>query len=357
MLGTEKHPGSVDPNNAVPVLRGEIDYPNAASANTGVVHQYVDPAVVPDGVADNAGPGGFTRHVQRDVSRRATRVVYLPGHFGAAFVLYVSDDDARPFSSEEPGLGGAHATGSARNYCDLSRQSIHGGECMGDRTGCQRNLRPLIPTCRTSPSERECRYNSVPVSDQAPDLKDLSDEEILDLIAEQRRDALADLYRRYSTAAYSFAIKILRDPGGAEEVTQDAFFNVWRRAGSYKKGRGKVTAWLFSIVHHRAIDEIRRRNRREQQRSSREVETLDIPSDDSSDPVRFATAQFQRGVLDEALKTLRPEQRAVVELAYFGGLTHTEIAARLEQPLGTVKTRMRLALKKLRGTVSRDVMG
>ena len=198
------------------------------------------------------------------------------------------------------------------------------------------------------------------MSDQAPeghDLKDLSDEEILGLIAEQRRDALAELYRRYSTAAYSFAIKILRDPGGAEEVTQDAFFNVWRRAGSYKKGRGKVTAWLFSIVHHRAIDEIRRRNRREQQRSSREVETLDIPSDDSSDPVRFATAQFQRGVLDEALKTLRPEQRAVVELAYFGGLTHTEIAARLEQPLGTVKTRMRLALKKLRETVSRDVMG
>ena len=198
------------------------------------------------------------------------------------------------------------------------------------------------------------------MTDQTPELPEMgeqSDAELLDLIAEQRRDALAELYRRYSTAAYSFALKILREPGAAEEVTQDAFFNVWRRAGSYKKGRGKVTAWLFSIVHHRAIDEIRRRKRREQQRSSREVETLDIPSDDTSDPVRFATAQFQRSVLDEALKTLRPEQRAVVELAYFGGFTHTEIAARLGQPLGTVKTRMRLALKKLRETVGREVMG
>lgn len=198
------------------------------------------------------------------------------------------------------------------------------------------------------------------VTDQAPkptgDLGDLTDEDLLGLIAEQRRDALDDLYRRYSTAAYSLALKILRDPGGAEEVTQDSFFNVWRRAGSYTKGRGKVTAWLFSIVHHRAIDEIRRRKRRDEQRSSREVETLDIPSDDSSDPVRFANAQFQRGVLDEALKTLRPEQRAVVELAYFGGLTHTEIADRLQQPLGTVKTRMRLALKKLRETVTPDMV-
>ncbi len=195
------------------------------------------------------------------------------------------------------------------------------------------------------------------MTDRAPEPGDLSDDDLLGLIAKRRRDALAELYRRYSTAAHSFAVKILRDPGAAEEVTQDAFFNVWRRAGGYKKGRGKVTAWLFSIVHHRAIDEIRRRRRREQQRSSREVKTLDVPSDDVSDPVRFSTAQFQRGVLDETLKTLRPEQRVVVELAYFGGLTHTEIAARLEQPLGTVKTRMRLALKKLRETVGRKVMG
>ena len=83
------------------------------------------------------------------------------------------------------------------------------------------------------------------MTDQIPELPELgeqSDAELLDLSAEQRRDALAELYRRYSTAAYSFALKILREPGAAEEVTQDAFFNVWRRAGSYKKGRGKVTA-------------------------------------------------------------------------------------------------------------------
>ena len=218
----------------------------------------------------------------------------------------------------------------------------------------------------STPSQRilgdvgaECGYNPARVTIESPDSdsEELSDEDLLGQIAEQQRVALDLLYRRYSTASYSLALKILRDVGAAEEVTQDAFFNVWRRAASYKKGRGSVRSWLFSIVHHRAIDEIRRRKRREQNQSSREVETLDLPSDDSSDPVRYTNSQFQRSVLDKALKTLRPEQRAVVDLAYFGGFTHTEIAEKLEQPLGTVKTRMRLALKKLRETVSRDSVG
>ena len=207
-----------------------------------------------------------------------------------------------------------------------------------------------------APTDRECKYNPAAVNDNNPDIAELSDEDLLRLISERRRDALTELYGRYSTAAYSLALKILRDPEAAEEVTQDAFFNVWRRADSYRGSRGAVTSWLFGITHHRAIDEIRRRRRRDQHRSSREVETLDIPSDDSSDPVRFAAARFHRGILEEALSTLRPEQRAVVELAYFEGLTHTEIAERLDQPLGTVKTRMRLALKRLREAISPDLV-
>ena len=189
--------------------------------------------------------------------------------------------------------------------------------------------------------------DQTPELPEPPEIGEQSDAELLDLIAEQRRDALAELYRRYSTAAYSFALKILREPGAAEEVTQDAFFNVWRKAGSYKKGRGKVTAWLFSIVHHRAIDEIRKR-RREQTHVQYGVDLSNKPSDGDGDPVEYARLQFEGGHLKDALGNLRPEQREVVVLAYFGGLTHSEISKRLGQPLGTVKTRMRLAIKKLK---------
>jgi RNA polymerase sigma-70 factor (ECF subfamily) len=183
---------------------------------------------------------------------------------------------------------------------------------------------------------------------QATGLAGQSDEELLTLVVEQKREALEALYGRYGNAVYSLALHILRDPGAAEEVAQDSFFNVWRRAAIYRNSKGTVSAWLFSIVHHRAVDELRRRKRREQQQSDKDPMTLDHPADDTTDPVRFTVAQFDRVKIKGALEALRPEQREIVVLAYYGGLTHTEIAAKLGQPLGTVKTRMRLALKKLR---------
>jgi len=131
-------------------------------------------------------------------------------------------------------------------------------------------------------------------------------------------------------------------------VTQDTFFNVWRRASSYRQSRGKVTAWLFSIGHHQIIDEVRRRKRREQTQVYHDVDLINQPSDDTNDPMKFANRQMQRGMLSKALSALRSEQREIVVLAYYGGLTHSEIANKLGQPLGTVKTRMRLGLKKLR---------
>ena len=178
--------------------------------------------------------------------------------------------------------------------------------------------------------------------------EDLDDGDLVGLIVKEDHRALEALYGKYAGTVFSLAMQMLRDAGAAEEVTQDAFFNVWRRASSYHSNRGKVTAWLFSIAHHRAIDELRRRKRRTQATVNVDIDQIDQPSDDSTDPIRYATNRFQRTRLDEALVILRPEQRRVVELAYFGGLTHTEIAETLEQPLGTVKTRMRLALKKLR---------
>ena len=173
------------------------------------------------------------------------------------------------------------------------------------------------------------------------------DQEVLALIAERDREALGALYDRYAGAVYSLSMRMLRDPGAAEEVTQDVFFNVWRRASSYRAQRGSVTAWLFSIGHHRTIDELRRR-RREQTHVQQGVDLTNKPGDGSNDPVDYAALQMVGSQLDKALHALRPEQRQVVVLAYFSGLTHSEIASHLGQPLGTVKTRMRLGLKKLR---------
>ena len=179
-------------------------------------------------------------------------------------------------------------------------------------------------------------------------LEERDDEQLMALIVQQSREALEKLYDRYSRAVFSLAMSLLRDAGAAEEVTQDVFFNVWRRGASYHAKRGKVTAWLFSVAHHRTIDELRRR-RREQTQVQHGVDLTNKPSKSvEGDPLEYANNQYHRSQLSGALSTLRPEQRDVVVLAYFGGFTHTEIAGQLRQPLGTVKTRMRLGLKNLR---------
>ena len=181
--------------------------------------------------------------------------------------------------------------------------------------------------------------------------EELEDGQLLEFIADKDRAALEALYTRYSGPVYSLAMHLLRDPGASEEVTQDTFFNVWRRGSSYKSDRGSVTAWLFSIAHHRTIDELRKR-RRDQTRIQHGVDMSQRPTEARSDnPSECATAQYEASRLKEALTILRPEQREVVVLAYFGGFTHSEIARKLDQPLGTVKTRMRLAIKKLRGVI------
>ena len=176
----------------------------------------------------------------------------------------------------------------------------------------------------------------------------LHDDELLRLVTLRSNQALETLYDMYSGTIYSLAVRMLRDAGAAEEVTQDTFFNVWRRASSYRQSRGKVTAWLFSIGHHRIIDEVRRRKQREQTQVYHDGDLINQPSNDTNVPLKFSNRQMQRGMLGEALSALRSEQRGIVVLAYSGGLIHSEIANKLGQPLRTVKTRIRLALKKLR---------
>ncbi len=178
--------------------------------------------------------------------------------------------------------------------------------------------------------------------------EEAEDKSLMECISNGDKNALEALYSRYSRPVFSLSIHMLRDPAAAQEVTQDTFFNVWRRAGTYKPNRGKVTSWLFSIAHNRTIDELRKR-RREYNRVQYDVDLTNRPSESrADDPTEYVTVQFEGRRLKSALMKLRPEQRDVVVLAYFGGLTHSEISRELDQPLGTVKTRMRLAMKKLR---------
>ena len=183
---------------------------------------------------------------------------------------------------------------------------------------------------------------------RAVNYEEAEDKNLMECISNGDKIALESLYSRYSRPVYSIAVKMLRDPNAAEEVTQDTFFNVWRRAGSYKSNRGKVTSWLFSIAHNRTIDELRKR-RREYNRVQYDVDLTNKPTESrSDDPTEYVSVQYEGSRLKSALMTLRPEQRDVVVLAYFGEMTHSEISRELDQPLGTVKTRMRLAMKKLR---------
>ncbi len=162
--------------------------------------------------------------------------------------------------------------------------------------------------------------------------------------------ALDQLYEQYGAMAFSIAYRITRDRAAAEDVVQDAFLGVWRNAARYVDGRGTVRTWLLSIVHHRAIDAIRRRR-----------PTVELPESDSGLPETLTLPDtwtevahgLDRDAVQTALAQISDVQRVAIELAYFGGLTQTEIAERLKQPLGTVKTRIRLGLERLRELMTR----
>lgn len=176
---------------------------------------------------------------------------------------------------------------------------------------------------------------------------ELSDLDLLERITESDTDALAALYDRYGRRVFALAARILNDPISSEEITQDVFLSIWRRGASYNAAKGKFTTWLFGIAHNRTIDELRKR-RRDKSRYSDDIDDhLDIAANSIS-PDDSAVVQSEYAMVREVLDTLPPPQRTVIVLSYFHGLTQVEIAEKLDQPLGTVKTRMRLGLKKLR---------
>ena len=157
--------------------------------------------------------------------------------------------------------------------------------------------------------------------------------------------AFAGLYDRHSRVAYSLAYRMMGERQAAEDLTQEAFLEVWRAAGSYRAERGSVRTWILSIVHNRAIDQLRSTaSRRRTQDRVQAAAATSQPSEAFAETWRNS----QRAQVREALKVLPVEQLKVLELAYFSGYTHTEIAELLDLPLGTVKGRMRLGLKKIR---------
>jgi RNA polymerase sigma-70 factor, ECF subfamily len=164
---------------------------------------------------------------------------------------------------------------------------------------------------------------------------------VLRRLAEGDPAALAEFYDAHASLAYGIALRIVRDPAEAEDVVQEAFLQVWRQAGRYDPSRGTPQAWLSAIVRTRSLDRLRRRAVR------RESPQLQAP------PAARAPDHESVLAVRKALEALGPDQRRALELAYYEDLSQSEIAVRLGQPLGTIKTRMRAALIRLRETLER----
>jgi RNA polymerase sigma-70 factor (ECF subfamily) len=175
-----------------------------------------------------------------------------------------------------------------------------------------------------------------------------SDQQLIERVARQDRQAFEQLYDRYAAAVFGLALRTLGDRQIAEEAVQEIFWRVWQRAASFDRSR-TFAPWLFGIAHNYCIDELRRRRARPQPVYEDDDHPVLSSIADTTDVSALALQGEQQRVVADALQQLPNEQRQAIELAYFGGLTQQEIATRLGNPLGTIKTRMRLGLQKLRG--------
>ncbi|MBA3384786.1 MAG: sigma-70 family RNA polymerase sigma factor [Actinobacteria bacterium] len=191
----------------------------------------------------------------------------------------------------------------------------------------------LIPWARPAPP----RSHHVP-----PDVVHLSDEALIALAAEGDEPALAALYDRYGRVAYGLALRVLRDAALAEDAVQEAFLAVWRSAHRYIPERSKASTWILTFVHRRAVDLVRREERR------RADQLTDVDSVVGGMVDEEAWLRLERERVQGALRQLPDHQREAIELAYYGGFTQSELAERLGQPLGTIKSRMFTGLARLR---------
>ncbi len=178
------------------------------------------------------------------------------------------------------------------------------------------------------------------------DFAHLSDEALVALVARSDDEALAELYDRFGRVAYGLALRVVRDPALAEDVVQEAFLAVWRSAGRFVAERGKARTWVLTLVHRRAVDLVRREELRRTEPLAAAPEASAEVTDEQ------AWLGLQRVHVQEALKKLPDQQREAIELAYYGGFTQAELAERLGEPLGTIKSRMFAGLGRLRELLS-----
>jgi RNA polymerase sigma-70 factor (ECF subfamily) len=180
---------------------------------------------------------------------------------------------------------------------------------------------------------------------RARDYSDFPDEALLALAAREDEEALAQLYDRYSRVAYGLALRIVRDQALAEDAVQEAFVTLWRSAGSFRAEKAKPSTWILTLVHRRAVDVVRREERR---RAAPLVDGMEEPDERALPADEEIELNDRRRLVQEALRQLPDDQREALELAYYGGLTQSELAERLSVPLGTIKSRMFTGLRRLR---------
>jgi RNA polymerase sigma-70 factor (ECF subfamily) len=177
----------------------------------------------------------------------------------------------------------------------------------------------------------------------------LDDEELMERLFDRDVGAFQALYERYGNLVYSTCLRVVRDGPIAEDLVQEIFLRLWRKPERYVAQKGRFSTWLTSVTRNRAVDEVRARGRRfRHETASPEEQEREFPAPEQYDPSMTAEMSDQRRLIVAALAGLPLEQRQAIQLAYFGGLTQQEIAERLGQPLGTVKTRIRLGMQKLR---------
>lgn len=198
-----------------------------------------------------------------------------------------------------------------------------------------KSLQPVLQIVQPAPQTQSLPHNA-------------NDEELISAICHGSEQAMEIFYQRYYRYAYALAYRLLHESTAAEDIVQEVFLSVWRKAATYQRQHGSVYSWLQAIVHHRAIDRLRSVAYRNNQWAPLQVEGEQDPPSPQRDVWEEAWQKEQSQLIRSALAQLPAEQRDVIELAYFQGYTHTEIATLKQIPLGTVKGRMRLGLQKMK---------
>jgi RNA polymerase sigma-70 factor (ECF subfamily) len=180
------------------------------------------------------------------------------------------------------------------------------------------------------------------------DYSSLNDETLIRLIVRKQPDAMNELYNRYNRLVFSLAFNVVGDQATAEEIALDVFIRIWEKANTYRADKAKVNTWLTSITRYHSIDILRRKGSRPEQYNLRLDDVSPNAAPNSSNPEESTQLSMQRERVRSAVAQLPEEQQQALALAYFKGYTHRQIAKLLDQPLGTVKTRIRLAMRKLR---------